>query len=212
MSLTQLRIGLASEGAFGADPFGGLMPWNTELLLWVDEERQLEIKGVAQGPAQSSSRLIETLEQLDSFASEAQFPSHYLNLRSEDQYHTKIHKGLKDRAALVDAFREIKKAAPNSLLWVENDLRAFGNPTRQGVIRNALKDLLRQLKSLCPQCDSPGYWINKTIAGLPCQSCGNKTRGAIAQQWHCPSCLHTQYEELPIQHLADASICDVCNP
>ena len=55
MSLTQLRIGLASEGAFGADPFGGLMPWNTELLLWVDEERQLEIKGVAQGPAQSLS-------------------------------------------------------------------------------------------------------------------------------------------------------------
>jgi hypothetical protein len=212
MSLTQLRIGLASEGAFGADPFGGLMPWNTELLLWVDEERQLEIKGVAQGPAQSSSKLIESLEQLDSFASEAQFPSHYLNLRSEDQHHTKIHKGLKDRAALVDAFREIKKAAPNSLLLVENDLRAFGNPTRQGVIRNALKDLLRQLKSLCPQCDSPGYWINKTILGLPCQSCGNKTRCAIGQQWHCPSCLHTQYEELPIQHLADASICDVCNP
>ena len=33
IDLTGAQVGLASEGAFDTDPFTGLMPWNTEVLL-----------------------------------------------------------------------------------------------------------------------------------------------------------------------------------
>ena len=212
MALTQTRIGLASEGAFGADPFGGWMPWNTELLLWVDEERQLEIKGIAQGPAQSLSRWIETTDQLDKLASEAQFPLHHLNLRPAHEDSQYMVKGLRDKASLLQAFEQAKQASSNGLVLVENDLRAFGNPTRQGVIRNALQDLLRQLTSRCPQCASPGYWITQRIPGLPCKACAHPTQLPIAQRWRCPACHHEAEESLLTRQGADPSLCDVCNP
>ena len=212
MALTQTRIGLASEGAFGADPFGGWMPWNTELLLWVDEERQLEIKGIAQGPAQSLSRWIEITDQLDKLASEAQFPLHYLNLRPAHEDPQYMVKGLRDKASLLQAFEQAKQASSNGLVLVENDLRAFGNPTRQGVIRNALQDLLRQLTSRCPQCASPGYWIAQRIPGLPCKACAHPTQLPIAQRWRCPACQHEAEESLLTRQGADPSLCDVCNP
>ena len=37
MKLSGLPLGLASEGAFGADPMIGLFPWNTEVLIWMDD-------------------------------------------------------------------------------------------------------------------------------------------------------------------------------
>ena len=32
-------IGIASEGSFGMDPFGGFIPWNTEVVAWIDQKR-----------------------------------------------------------------------------------------------------------------------------------------------------------------------------
>ena len=37
MRLTGLQIGMASEGVFGPDPFVGFTPWNSEVVLWVDQ-------------------------------------------------------------------------------------------------------------------------------------------------------------------------------
>lgn len=47
MELAGLPLGLASEGSFGPDPVAGLLPWNVEILVFVDRERGLEITGVA---------------------------------------------------------------------------------------------------------------------------------------------------------------------
>lgn len=48
MELSGLPLGLASEGAFGPDPMACLLPWNVELLLFIDDERGIEVKGMAQ--------------------------------------------------------------------------------------------------------------------------------------------------------------------
>jgi hypothetical protein len=47
MDLSGLSIGLASEGAFGADPVGGFLPWNIEVLVWLDDVNQVEVVGIA---------------------------------------------------------------------------------------------------------------------------------------------------------------------
>ena len=48
MELSGLPLGLASEGAFGPDPMAGLFPWNVELLVFIDDERGIEVTGMAQ--------------------------------------------------------------------------------------------------------------------------------------------------------------------
>lgn len=81
MALTGTRLGIASEGAFDPDPFTEMLSWNSELVLWVDQDRSLEVAGFAQSAAQSIHRKIKTLEELDCFASDAKFPEYHLSPR-----------------------------------------------------------------------------------------------------------------------------------
>ena len=46
MELSGLSLGLASEGSFGPDPMVGMFPWNVEFLIFIDDERGLEVVGV----------------------------------------------------------------------------------------------------------------------------------------------------------------------
>jgi hypothetical protein len=37
MLLAGTSLGIASEGSFAADPFSGMLPWNVELVTWIDD-------------------------------------------------------------------------------------------------------------------------------------------------------------------------------
>ena len=52
MELSGFSLGMASEGAFGPDPFTAMFPWNVELLVFIDDTLGIEIVGMAQGAAQ----------------------------------------------------------------------------------------------------------------------------------------------------------------
>ena len=212
MTLTGAPVGLASEGTFGTDPFGGFMPWNTELLLWVDPAHPLEVTGIAHGPAQSLHRTVNSLDELMRFAQDAKFPEHQLVMRPEHEDHLLIVKNIHDEQTLVRTFTQLQAASANGLVFVENDLRAFCNPTRQALIRKACDDLIRKLQSRCPQCQSPGFWVQSQTAGLPCSACGQKTRLPIAEVWHCKPCQHEEQRPLASAAWADPSRCDFCNP
>jgi hypothetical protein len=54
MELSGLQIGIASEGAFSNDPYTGLLPWNYELVILIDDTRNLEITGLYGGETQSA--------------------------------------------------------------------------------------------------------------------------------------------------------------
>ena len=49
MELSGLTLGIASEGAFDNDPYTGMFPWNYELVLLIDDIRNLEIIGFLVG-------------------------------------------------------------------------------------------------------------------------------------------------------------------
>ena len=211
MSLTGCRIGLASEGAFGADPFGGFLPWDTELLVWLDDERGLELVGLAQGPAQCQQAECRSWPELLAFAERAGFPSHHLVLRPEHSNAPVLHKGLGDEAALHQAFEACQAADAKGRVWAESDLRAMANPTRQALIRRAGQDLARRLASVCPACQGPGFGVVGHTPGLPCSACGQPTRLPLRQHWQCPGCGHARDEGGRGGH-ADPSRCDHCNP
>lgn len=211
MSLTGSPVGLASEGSFVPDPFGGLMPWNIEVLVWIDEELGLEIVGLAQGPARSQHRALRWLPELEKFALEAGFPEHHLVLRPQSESDPRLHKGLHDWPALKQAFALCQQEADNRLVWAENDHRAFCNPTRQAMIVRAGEDLLRKIQSGCPACTMPGFSITGHSPGLPCRLCGHATRLARSYTWHCSVCDHKLEQPTQETH-ADPGRCDVCNP
>lgn len=212
MSLTHTMIGIASEGSFGMDPFGGFIPWNTEVLVWIDQNLGIEVQGIAHGPAQSLHKTIRSLDELEAFARTANFPEHHLVLRPQDQDHPELFKGIDHRADLLKAFDWAKQKSVNGCVFIENDLRAHCNPTRQGLIRKAADNLIQKLLSACPQCNTPGFWITEQTAGLPCTACGRKTHLPVSEIWCCSVCKYEDHKRLSINQLADPSRCDFCNP
>jgi len=216
MDLTGLHIGIASEGAFGPDPFVGFTPWNYEVVVWVDQHLGIEVQGFAQGPAQSLQKTLHGLDQLPSFVEEANFPSHHLNLRPElapEHDHGAVwQKGIRDVDALTQAFHAAQSQSVGGGVLIENDLRAFSNPTRQALIRKATDDLIQKLQSACPQCAKPGFSLAKQRSGLPCRVCARPTALPLAEVWQCVSCGFQEEKATHQAESADPARCNHCNP
>ncbi len=212
IELTGERIGLGSEGAFGADPVGGLLPWNTEVLVWRDMAAGIEVVGAAHGPGHSLQHTVTDEEALRRFADTAGFPAHGLVLRPDAQDDARIVKGLRDWPTLQRAFADALRASPAGKVFVETDLRAHMNPTRQRIIFRAAENLVARLQSACPACGSPGFWEKERISGLPCGLCGMPTRLPLAHVWQCDACAHADQRPAADGSVADPARCDCCNP
>ena len=212
MELSGLPLGLASEGAFGPDPMAGLFPWNVELLVFIDDERGIEVTGMAQQATRFAHLLTDDWEQAVQFARQAGFPEHHLVVRPQDQDDPRIEKGLAGWAALEAAFNQARGEAENGRVFLENDLRAHAHPTRMDVIRLAAADLAAKLNSLCPACGTPGFQVMERLSGLPCADCGAPTREIRADIHGCLKCAHREtHARAGVEH-ADPGRCDYCNP
>jgi hypothetical protein len=212
MELTGLSMGIGSEGAFGADPVGGIMPWNTEVIVWVDATLGIEIVGIAQGPGGGLQRFIRTEDELHQFAVDANFPSHGLVLRPDREDDPRIHKGFADWPALLAGFNELLAQSATARIFAEVDQRAHMNPSRQRMIVQAAEDLIAKIASTCPSCDTPGFWLKERVSGLPCGLCHQPTRLPLAFIWRCDVCTHADERREPPEKTADPSRCDYCNP
>lgn len=212
MERSGLPLGLASEGAFGPDPMVGMIPWNAEVLIFIDDEQGIEIVGIAQDRANHQHRLVAEWAEAVGFARQAGFPEHHLVLRPEGENDPRIHKGIADWGALQQAFAAARAQSASHRVFLENDLRAHANPTRMANIRRAAEDLLARLRSRCPSCGAPGYWLVERVAGLPCADCGAPTRETRAEVYGCVKCPHRDTRERDSPRYADPGRCDDCNP
>lgn len=150
MELSGLPLGLASEGSFGPDPMAGLFPWNVEVLLFIDDERDIEVTGMAQQATRFAHLLTDDWEAAAQFARQAGLPEHHLVVRPHGEDDLQIEKGLDAWTALEDAFHRAREQAANGQVFLENDVRAHAHPTRREAIRLAAEDLAAKLDSLCP--------------------------------------------------------------
>jgi hypothetical protein len=212
MDLLKLSLGLANEGAFVTDPYAGMLPWNNELIVLIDQQHQLEITGFSGAPAQNENSYVSHWEEMERFAESALFPSHYLVVKPTDEYHPQSKKGIHTLTELKEAFEWAKSLSTKGVVYVENDLRAFANPTRMENIRRAAVDLANKMISLCPQCQTPGFWIKDIKRGLPCNACGLATDQEITKIWGCAHCKYEEMEALKELKFAHPSKCHHCNP
>ena len=211
MTLARLPLGLASEGSFGADPFTGALPWNVELLVWIDAERELEVVGIAQGGAAFAHLLASTWIEVESFATQMGFPTFGLIVRPDSAAGLPVLKGINTRAELIAAFDRTQRHSETGSVFVESDLRAHANPTRMEMIRRAAQDLAAKLESTCPACAAPGFAAVECVRGLPCSECGAPTQELSAEILACVKCSHRVTRHFR-GRLGDPGYCDYCNP
>lgn len=212
MDLAGLPLGLASEGTFGPDPVTGMLAWNVEVLLFIDDERGIEVSGVFAGPGRSGHLLAEDWAAAEAFAARNGFPAQHLVVRPDGDGDPRIRKGIADWTALRDAFDWAQARAASGRVFLEYDLRAHASPARRRSIRRAALDLAARLRSPCPACGTPGFATVERVTGLPCAACGAPTREARADIRGCVRCDHRERIERAGVAAADPGRCSWCNP
>ena len=212
MARAGLPLGIASEGAFGPDPMMGMLPWNVELLVWIDNVRGIEVTASAQGAANFAHLKTDDWDAVQQFAQQWRFPDHHLVMRPEQDGDPRIRKGVASWPALEAAFHWAQQRSSTALVFIETDMRADANPTRMQAIQRAALELGQRLASLCPACDMPGFWIVRHVPGLPCGRCGEPTQAVIADVLACVQCDHHIERQRADVRVADPAHCDFCNP
>jgi Zn ribbon nucleic-acid-binding protein len=211
MEIANTKLGLASEGLFTGDPFLGTFPWNNELVILIDRKSDSEFTGFSSNYAQSYSALISKDDDIEEHLKKAAFPSHHLVLRPNNLEAKDFKKGISSRDEFNESIKYFFKKSESGKVFLENDLRAFANPTRMENIRTATLNLAEKMRSLCPACDAPGFWITKTISGLHCVACGSETKETKAKVYAFKKCSHVEIIESEA-FFADQGKCNFCNP
>ncbi|MCB0329389.1 MAG: hypothetical protein KDD70_06990 [Bdellovibrionales bacterium] len=211
--LARVNCGLGSEGSFGPDPITGLIPWNREVICFFDKRSNLRVFGSSAGPSQHGHGKVKTWTELEDLAQKLSFPSHSLVLRqNEDGYNSRICKGIKDWNTLKQVFNELMALPSTRQLFVENDLRSFGNPSRQHMIQKAAENLAERLCSHCTNCGAPGFWRSEYISGRLCRHCQEPTDSPRAEVWSCVLCSRREARAIPGPNFVDPAECANCNP
>jgi hypothetical protein len=134
-----------------------------------------------------------------------------LVLRQDSSESKEFIKGISSRDEFDELIKYLFKKSESGKVFLENDLRAFANPTRMENIRTATINLAEKMRSLCPACQNPGFWVTKFIPGLTCDGCGNRTKETRAKIYECIKCSYSE-ERVSQKKFAEPSKCDFCNP
>jgi Zn finger protein HypA/HybF involved in hydrogenase expression len=212
MEHNQCDLGIASEGSFGQHPSLFFVSADDEYLILIDKKNDLEIIVRELSTATNfNARSIRSLDALFEFAELIQFPSHALILKPSKDSNVDMIKGIENYDQLKTGFHKIMNS--HGTVYAETDMRAMYNPSRMAVIKTATHKLIAKLKSTCPQCQTPGFDIAETKAGLPCDACGLPTSSVKLLIFQCLKCGYK--DSRPPSHgktFEDPMYCNFCNP
>ncbi len=215
MSALGESLGIANEGSFIPHP---QFPWvyvDHEVMVFVDEERGLELcESYLTTDTNFGHYSAATDEGLEEFVCNSKFPSHGLIVRRNDEIHPEfLFKGITERVSLIKAIHACATSSCDGLARIETDMRAHQNPTRRKAIRRLAFRLARRIATPCPNCESPGWGFEDTVAGLPCGECGTPTTLAQFEIFRCWRCrFERKYDRRDGLLNADARDCPQCNP
>lgn len=218
MVLSGLPRGLASEGSFGPHPNVPVIAGGQEVLVFIDEERGIEIsEGLITHRTNFDDIAVAPGDALDLFLERVCFPSHGLIVRPDapegEPRLAPLAKGVRDFALLRRHLSEAVRRSPVGRARLETDMRAHVNPTRMRILRRLAVRLADRLASACPACQAPGFGRTGVKAGLPCRACGTATDVPHADLWSCASCGRCEERLRPVAALsADPGRCPECNP
>lgn len=211
-----LDLALASEGAFYPHPDSPFITVNSEVLLLTDRSGELEITGYFhQLVSAPLDRRISATDDLSEAAASLGFPENGLILVCPGDNGIPVHvrKDLINSESLIKAFKELSPHSGRHGLRLQVDLRAHRYPRRMQNIARAADDLVKNLLSRCPRCNTPGFSITDYKRGLPCDWCGRPTRTVQATVSTCRKCSYSSEHWFPDGRLTeDPGRCDYCNP
>lgn len=200
---------IASEGSFGSHPDSAFLPYNEEWLIFVDRLKNETIYAKS-GTSNTNfiKQKIESESELKSFISKFEDSKFILKSVDEKQILVKGSSDLEDLTTTAQI--AFKNKEP---VFIETDLRAMNNPLRMDNIAKAAELLVEAIKSDCPQCNKPGFVIQKSIPGLPCELCGLPSDYPKNHVKVCGNCNYELIVE-PIhnQKYLDPQYCQHCNP
>ena len=212
LDLCNETLAVASEGSFGPHPSSIFIPANEEFIFLIDTKYHLEIVGrFFTLTTNFNHRVITSMKALDVFKTDIGYPEHDIILKIVDSNHVKhIYKDFDSTKALEAKVQEALQRGQT--IKAETDMRAMNNPTRMHSIENAVINLIKNIKSHCPECNAPGFAIQEAILGLPCELCNRPTKSAKAYRYHCQNCDYSFKRDNEGLYFEDAMYCDFCNP
>lgn len=223
MRASRLTIGIANEGSFGPHPVIPFLHVGMELMVFVDDERDLVITESL--VAEQTNHDVATagdISELDAFLGRVLFPTHGLIVRPNltDSPWWKLHpelvrifKGLVTPEALARAISEAARVSEDGRAQVMTDMRAHMNPTRMKTISDLAARLARRVATECPACGTPGFGRIALTTGIPCAVCGTESIVPGGDVMGCATCdckLETRH--IPVRQYAEAGECPRCNP
>lgn len=212
MELTNAELAISNEGSFGAHPQLFFLPADEEIVFFIDRSNDLEIYVREISTATNfSGKSITDDSSLLEFAKSIGFPSHTLIAKKSKNDCTHITKDIDSWQKLHEVFIHYKKLYET--VFFETDMRAMNNPTRMKVIASATTKLIDKIKSVCPDCGTPGWSVTEVIKGLPCENCRFPTKGMLKHIYQCKKCAYIESVAYPNgKQYENPMYCDICNP
>ena len=213
MRLTGINVGIASEGSFGPHPAIPFIAAARELLVLIDDERNIIItEHIMTERTNFDHIVVAPDDNLQPFLERIGFPSHAVIVRP-NRGMGPIHKGINNSDTLISFVQEICQISDDGKTLIQTDMRAHYNPTRMEGIAQLAEQFARRLAILCPACGIPGFGIVRSEKGLPCGECGAETQLVKTLVSGCASCQFS--EKQPRSDglsFATAAQCPECNP
>lgn len=207
-------LGVSSEGSFGAHPSMPFIQSNLELLLFVDRKNGYEIRGHHRtSETNMDGQCVATVGEALDFAQKTGFPEHGVIVRRNEKGRLGIHKDIHTKDALIEKVTEMLSWPFTKSIFIETDMRAHKNPMRMKAIKKATEDLIKNIESLCTQCQAPGFVVIDFEKGLECSLCKIPTDLPLYDIYRCNVCNHSDKKKVTkYGKNADPTYCGYCNP
>lgn len=214
MNAEGVDLGISSEGSFGAHPSIPFIQSNLELVLFVDRKNGYEIRGHHRtSETNMYGEYVSSIEQALDFAKKVNFPEFGLIVRKNENGRFGIYKDIHTKEGLIEKVGKLLSRPFTKQVFLETDMRAHKNPTRMKAIEKATEDLLNNISSLCPKCQTPGFVVVDFEKGLRCSLCNIPTELPVKDIYKCFICHHEEKKQVTkYGEKADPQHCGYCNP
>jgi len=203
---------LASEGSFGPHPTLGWVTAGEEWFLFYDiaESAELIVRDITLDTCFWREAIFNEQQCLD-FLQKVGFPNQRVIVKSSQEQPEIIFKNGSTSEEIVQNMHYLLKEKGNC--YIETDMRAMFNPTRQQHLAKLAQILADKLNSICPVCGWYGFSVTSVERGLPCSWCGMPTNSVLNEIYSCKRCEWQQNNKYPkgIQQ-EDPQYCNQCNP
>ena len=203
---------LASEGSFGPHPTLGWVTAGEEWLLLYDieEDAELIVRDITLDTCFLGKAIANEQQCLD-FLQKVGFPNQRVIVKSSQEQPEIIFKNGSTPEEIVKIMHNMLYEKGNC--YIETDMRAMFNPTRQQHLNKLAGLLADKLNSICPDCGWYGFSVTSVERGLPCSWCGTPTNSVSNEIYTCNRCSCKQNKKFPqgIQQ-EDPQYCNQCNP